>query len=375
MDKISSILHDIEKITQNPHEIINKYLKDEGKKAIGCFLEYCPEELVYAADMLPVGLWGGDVELSLVKKYIPSFFCAPVQQTFELAMSGKYDYLSGVIVPMLCDTMKTAGQNWKVAIPEIEFIPLVYPQNRKIEAGIDFLLSEYKEVKNKLEKICNSCITEEALIRSINIYNEYRKVMREFTNIAQKHLNIITPKIRHSIFEASNYMDKKIYTNIINTLVNELKKIPEASCSGKKVILTGILLNSKGVLEALEENKLTVVSDDLAQETRQIRTDVPKDGVSAMGRLTNRWRDMECCSLLLDPDKKRSDMLADSAKKSADGVIVCMTSFCDPEEYDYPILKKNFEEKSIPHVYIEINDQSSVEQVRTRVQAFAEMID
>jgi benzoyl-CoA reductase/2-hydroxyglutaryl-CoA dehydratase subunit BcrC/BadD/HgdB len=50
--------------------------------------------------------------------------------------------------------------------------------------------------------------------------------------------------------------------------------------------------------------------------------------------------------------------------------------FCDPEEYDYPFIKKDLDEAGIPHLYMEIEQQmESSEQVQTRLQAFAELLD
>ena len=49
--------------------------------------------------------------------------------------------------------------------------------------------------------------------------------------------------------------------------------------------------------------------------------------------------------------------------------------FCDPEEYDYPIVKKDLEQAGIPELYIEVEQQSvNVEQIRTKIQTFADII-
>ena len=66
-------------------------------------------------------------------------------------------------------------------------------------------------------------------------------------------------------------------------------------------------------------------------------------------------------------------MLAEIAKeKGANGVIVLMMKFCDPEEYDYPFIKQDLEDAGIPHVYRVESEQQmeSLEQARTRLQAF-----
>lgn len=51
---------------------MDKYLAETGNKAIGCFPVYTPEEIVYAAGMLPVGMWGGQTEVDLAKQYFSS---------------------------------------------------------------------------------------------------------------------------------------------------------------------------------------------------------------------------------------------------------------------------------------------------------------
>jgi benzoyl-CoA reductase/2-hydroxyglutaryl-CoA dehydratase subunit BcrC/BadD/HgdB len=49
--------------------------------------------------------------------------------------------------------------------------------------------------------------------------------------------------------------------------------------------------------------------------------------------------------------------------------------FCDPEEFDYPIIKEIIEKAGIPLLHIETEQQlDSYEQIRTRIQSFAEML-
>src|SRR3712207_7513847 len=38
----------------------------------------------------------------------------------------------------------------------------------------------------------------------------------------------------------------------------------------------------------------------------------------------------------------------------SDGAIYALMKFCDPEEYDYPVFKKDLEEAGLPHLLIEI---------------------
>ena len=69
-------------------------------------------------------------------------------------------------------------------------------------------------------------------------------------------------------------------------------------------------------------------------------------------------------------------MLKNLAEKyHADGIVICMMKFCDPDEFDYPIIKKELDEAGVQQLYVEIEQQmDSVEQLRTRIQSFAEIL-
>lgn len=375
MSNLDEILLQLKEVADHPSQSVKKYINETKGKAIGCFY-YTPQELIHAAGMLPVGIWGGNVELSAARKYFPSFYCSILQTSLELGIKGAFNDLSGIIIPANCDSLRAMGQNWKVAVPHVEFISLVHPVNRKTEPGVKFLLSEYKGIKQKLENISGKAITDEALSQSIEVFNQYRQTMRNFTKVAKDYPEIITPSVRHAVIKSGYFMEKTCYTHLVTELISALKATPVKKWGGKKVVATGIMMDSPELLNILEENQVAVVGDDLAQETRQFRMDVPQQGATPLERLARYWSVMEGCSLLYDPDKKRGAMIIDTVKETgADGVLFCMTKFCDPEEFDYPMIKKELEAVSIPHVYIETDQEvKNDEQARTRIQAFAEMV-
>jgi bcr-type benzoyl-CoA reductase subunit C len=376
MSKVEDILSQMDKVVKDPKKAVKDYINETGHKVIGCFPEYCPEEIVYAANMLPVGLWGGQVEIDRAKSYLPAFACSLIQASLELGIKGDYNDISGVIIPSLCDTLKCIGQDWKVSVPNIPLIQIVYPHNRKIDAGIRLLESEYIKIKMKLEEIGGHKISDEDISKSIDIYNKHRKIMRKFTEVANKHLDIITPLKRHRVIKSSYFMDKVKHTKLVEELITELNKMDKFKCNGKRVILTGIMAEPDELLTIMEDNGLYVVGDNLAQETLQFSTDVPGKG-DPINRLAKAWANIEGFSLAYDPQKKRGDILIGLAKKNnADGVVVSMLKFCDPEEFDYPVYKAQLEDEDIPMLYLEIDQQQlNSEQARTRIQAFKEILD
>ncbi|WP_312340010.1 2-hydroxyacyl-CoA dehydratase subunit D [Anaerospora hongkongensis] len=376
MSNVDEIIAQFQAVVNNPGSYVKKHLADTGGKAIG-YLYYAPQELIHAAGMLPVGIWGGNIELSAARNYLPSFYCSILQTALEMGIKGTLDSLAAVIMPANCDALRGLGQNWKVAVPKVEFISLVPPFNRKTEASVKYLLSEYEDIKAKLERISGNKITDETLTNSIHVFNKYRQTMRIFTKVARDYPDIITPSIRNAVIKSSSFMDKEKYTALIEKLIKELKTLPIKEWHGKKLVVSGIKMDSPALLKALEENSVAVVGDDLAQETRLFRSDILQTTANPMENLARYWSTLEGCSLLFDPAKKRCDMIiADVKETGADGVLFCMTKFCDPEEFDYPIFKKRLEAEDIPHVYIETDlEFESDEQARTRIQAFVEIVN
>lgn len=370
----NDIISKLQFASENPKEVAKQYVA-EGKKVVGVMPVYTPEEIVHAAGMVPVGLWGGNVEINDAKQYFPAFACSIMQSILEFGLKGTYKDLSAVVIPAMCDTLICMTQNWKSGVKDMPMIAFVHPQNRKIEAGVKYLVAEYEGVKAKLEEVAGKEITEEELLKSIDVYNEHRKVMQEFVELVPKHLNTITPAIRNAVIKSGLYMLKEEHTALVKELNEILRNSDEEVFEGKKVLVTGIIFDQKEVLEILEENNIAIAYDNTAQESRQFMTLVP-EGATALERLARQWSDIEGCTLAYDPQKKRGAMIAEDVKRlGLDGVIYALLKFCDPEEYDYPIVKEDLEAADIPCLYVEVEQESTnSEQIRTRVQTFAEML-
>lgn len=372
MDKINEIINKLQAIVANPKKVVEDYKKETGKGVIGILPLYAPEEIIHAAGYLPVGIWGGQTSIKKAGTYLPAFACSIMQSVMEMELNGVYDCLDAILISVPCDTLKCLSQKWKGKSPVIQF---THPQNRKLEVANIFLTEEYKIVRAKIEAIIGYKITDEAINKSIEIYNENRKVMREFVEVAALYPQIIDPVKRHTIMKSRFFVEKSKHTEIVKELIKELKALPVVPWKGKKVILTGIMAEPNELLEIFNEYDVAVVADDLAQESRQFRVDVP-EGNDPLYRLAKAWQDFDGCALATDTDKIRGKMLIDMTEKyKADAVFVCMMKFCDPEEFDYPIYYAQFEKEGIKNLYIEIEQQStSFEQARTKVQSFVEMI-
>ena len=135
MTTLQTMIQDLCTAGANPQATIQTSLKETGKPAVGCFPLFVPEELVYAAGFLPVGMWGGISAFQKSNQYIQSFACSIMRANLELGMSGAYDFLKAALIPSQCDTLKCVCENFKVAVPKVPVIGVTIPQNRTIQAA------------------------------------------------------------------------------------------------------------------------------------------------------------------------------------------------------------------------------------------------
>ncbi|WP_075579579.1 MULTISPECIES: (R)-2-hydroxyglutaryl-CoA dehydratase subunit beta [Acidaminococcus] len=377
---ISALIEEFKQVSASPKTMLAKY-KAQGKKAIGCLPYYVPEELVYAAGMVPMGVWGcnGKQEVRS-KEYCASFYCTVAQLSLEMLLDGTLDGLDGIITPVLCDTLRPMSQNFKVAMKDkMPVIFLAHPQVRQNAAGKQFTYDAYSEVKGHLEEICGHEITNDAILDAIKVYNKSRAARREFCKLANAHPDLISASTRAAILRAAYFMLKDEYTAKLEELNKELAAAPAGKFDGHKVVVSGIIYNMPGILKAMDDNKLAVAADDCAYESRSFAVDAPEDLDNGLQALAVQFSKQKNDVLLYDPDfakNARAEHVCDLVKESgAEGLIVFMMQFCDPEEMEYPDLKKALDAHHIPHVKIGVDQMTrDFGQAQTALEAFAESL-
>ena len=372
-ENVKALLEQFKAIAGDPKKAVADHLAETGKGAIGMMPIYAPEELVHATGFLPVGLWGGSRPVTKARAYLPPFACSVMQQVMELECEGAYDDLAAVVFSVPCDTLKCMSQKWKGTSPVLVF---THPQNRGLEAANRFLEREYAILKEKLENVTGVKITNAALEHSIQVYNENRAVMREFSALAAQYPQVISAVDRHAVFKSRLFLEKSRHTALVKQLMEAVRAAEPQPWTGKKVVVTGILLEPNGLLELFFFLCLAIVADDLAQESRQSRVDVPEGDEAPLYRLARVWQKMYGCSVATDIQKQRGPMLLDMVRKTgADAIVVAMMKFCDPEEWDYPIYYKQFEAQGVRNLMIEVDQEStSFEQIHTRLQSLVETL-
>ena len=329
---IEAIVNEFSAVAANPKGQLKAY-KDAGKKCIGVMPYYAPEELVYAAGMMPFGMWGSNNKTEQrSKEYCATFYC----------------------------------------------IFLAHPQNRFADWGKQFCLDQYNNVKAGLEKIAGHEIKSEDIAAAIKVYNKSRAARREFVKLASDHCDVIDPIMRSAVLKAAWFMDKAEYTEKLEALNAELKALPAAKWNGVKVVTSGIICDNPTLLKIFKDNNVAIAADDVAHESRAFRTDASEEGDPMMA-LVDQFTNIDYDVLLYDPQSyqnRRGEFVANMVKESgAQGLVLFMQQFCDPEEMEFPYLKKALDAAGIPFIKLGIDQQMrDFGQAATAIQAFADVL-
>ena len=379
---IDALFNEFKAVAYAPKKQLDAY-KAEGKKVIGVLPYYAPEELVYAAGMVPMGIWGSNTKtIALAKEYCATFYCTIAQLALEMMLDGTMDQLDGVITPTICDTLRPMSQNFRVAMDKLKKMPtifLAHPQYRRPEFGLEFTKKQYSNVRKALEEIAGHEMTSDDIRNAIKVYNKSRAARREFVKLAAKHPETVSAVNRSAVLKASYFMLKDVYTEKLEALNAELAALPEEEWKGTKIVTSGIICDNPTLLKIFDDNKIAIVADDVAHESRMIRVDAAEEGCP-MQALAQQFADQDFDVLLYDEasnKNRRGEFVADLVKESgAQGLVLFMQQFCDPEEMEYPYLKKALDGAGIPHIKLGIDQQMrDFGQAATAIQAFADVLD
>jgi benzoyl-CoA reductase/2-hydroxyglutaryl-CoA dehydratase subunit BcrC/BadD/HgdB len=175
---VDSLLHD-------RREALEK-AKTDGTKVVGYLPGgYVPEELIYASGAIPLCLAGGgnartaDEALSIVPNVICPFARAQIGEML-LKTDPFYSALDLLVVPSTCQHVKKVGDIW-----EYYEGPQVFKLGVPYEHDKDFELEYYRDrliaLKERLEALTGSAITNDRLVEAIGVYNRLRALLKELS--------------------------------------------------------------------------------------------------------------------------------------------------------------------------------------------------
>jgi benzoyl-CoA reductase subunit C len=358
----------------------NRYIdrwKGSGRGVVGYFCSYVPVELIMAADMLPVRLRGaGSTDSGPADAYLSARICTYVRHTLTLALSGQYDYLDGEIGLNTCDHVRRAFDLWrhKTSVPFHGFISV--PRNVR-DSLFPYYKEEIENLKEGLEKYFSKKIGDDDLKSAISRQNQVKQRLQRIDELRALEIPVLSGAEILTATIASFVMPAEEFIKAADELLAEAgqkeagKKKPRA-----RLLLAGGELDEPGFVEAIESQGAVVAADTLCFGTRAFPEAVEEDAGDPLDALCQKYFFQTPCARMIGNFPERFDALMETVeKRKIDGVVFQRLKFCDPWGAEAHKLRLRCKRVGVPLLVLE-REYGLVHagQVRTRVQAFLEMI-
>jgi benzoyl-CoA reductase subunit C len=134
------------------------------------------------------------------------------------------------------------------------------------------------------------------------------------------------------------------------------------------------VLDEPRLLNLIEELGAHVAGDDLCTGSRHFSEQVGAEGEPIVG-LAAYYLRRPPCPTKYHPDHDPARHLIDQFRQAgADGVVFALEKFCEPHAFDYALIRPTLDQAGVPNLLLEMEQVPSLEALRTRLQAFVEML-
>ena len=352
-----------------------------GRRAIGYMPIYVPREIVHAAGMLPVGIFGGGDQIEVIQgdAYYQSYICRIPRSTVELGLTGRLDVLDGMLFPSICDVIRNLSGMWQIMFKDkyVKYFDL--PQNYDDATGGAFYVHEMQTLRGDLEKLGGKPISDADLRGSIAVYNDNRKAVRElYSYRAQKPWQAPTSEV-YLVLRAGAVLPPEEHTILIRQYLAETERQKRPQRDNARVVLTGSFCEQPplGLIKSIEMAGCYVVDDDFQLCQSMLLDDVSleKEPLQALSEAFLH-RSAQTSSKYDDKKENKGQHLLRQVKtRGAEGVIFAAASFCDPALLERPMLLEILAKHKIPYTAFKYAENTGqMAPIREQTGTFADSI-
>lgn len=352
--------------------------KRQGKKVFGWLCTYIPEEILHAAGILPIRITGysQETELDDGNAYLYINNCSFSRSCLQLGLKGGYDYLDGVVGGSTCDGARRLFDLWRYYIKTPFYHVLTVPRKFTQKAH-ELYYDQVLQFTQHLEEFIGARISNEALLKSINLYNESRELLQELYELRKADAPAVTGTETLEVVDTSFRMPKELFNEYLRELLDEIAASHNAHKGRARLMVTGSVMGNPQFIKCIEDQGGLVVADELCTSTRYW-TDpvVVKDGESPVKAIARRYLDNFPCARMFPSDERFNRIIQFVRDYKVDGVISQIIRYCVPYAHDLPLLKKRLQDIGVPVLALDVEyGTAGSGQIQTRVQAFLEMLE
>lgn len=352
-------------------------LKRQDKKVFGWLCTYVPEEVIHAAGILPVRISGYSREMELEdgNAYLYINNCSFSRSCLQMGLRGEYDCLDGVVAGSTCDGARRLFDLW-VHYIEIPFHHILTVPRKYTERAHALYYEQVTSFKQHLESHLGIDITDAALLKSIQVYNESRELLRKLYELRKLERPPITGAETMEVLNASQRMSKELFNQYLSQLLAELTAAGIEHESQARLMVTGSVMNNPEFIRSIEELGGLVVADELCTSTRYWSDPVVLGERPPLEALASRYLNNFPCARMVPSDGRFDRILELAREYRVDGVVSQIIRYCVTYAHDLPLITEKLQQISIPTLALDVEyGTSGSGQIRTRVQAFLEMLE
>ena len=359
---------DFKKMVADRHEYAAAWKARTGGKVLGYFETYFPEEVAYAAGVLPVRLLAEHEPDLISDKYIYGS-CYPAKDIVNQFLLGRMPYIDGLVNVEGCQWMFHAYEVITNNRPELFKHYLFLPDYTESKTSKDALRSELVVFKGLMEKWTGNEISDSSLDNAIEVYNKNRLLLRTICEMRRADRPVILGSEFMNMLLADQIMDKAEMNDILEAFIAELEE-REPYKDMIRIMLIGSETWNSDLEELIEALGGNVVIDELDNGTSYFWNTIypQKDRLMAislkyLGRprqpiKESNWR-------------RRPDHIAQLAEDYfIDGAIIGKQIYCHPHGTDNYAVWKILRERYIPYHYFERDLFLPREETELHLEAF-----
>jgi len=353
-----------------------KNWKDQGGKILGYFCSTVPEELITAAGLVPFRMRAtGSTSTEESDAFYSGVNCSFARHCFNLALTGEFKFLDGVICINSCDHVRRIYDNWIRFVPDTQFVEVMSLPRKTEPAQVAWYRDEINLLKGKLEKHFGIEISNKTLWKAIKLHNETRRLQKKLYELRKQERPPITGAETLAVMVAGTAMPKEQYNNMLRELLGELSGAKGPGGHRARLMIVGGILDDPAYIKVIEDQGGLVVADSLCFGTRIMWVEVDESLNDPAEALAKYYvADRPSCPRFYGEHDNRTKYVIDMCRKfKCDGVIGERLMFCDPWAVEHYMLGQDLKAAGIPMLKLDREYiTGGIGQLRTRVQAFLE---
>jgi len=363
-----------QKLLEDRHSYAREWKSRTGGRVLGYFCHYFPEEIAYAAGVLPVRILGQPDTEGISQRYIyGGSFCSYCWNLLAAGLKGDYDYLDGLAHSQCCESINGSYSSWRLHVPVGYDYFVAMPSYIDGPGTALYLRSEMSACRDSMEEWTRKKITDETLDNAIEVYNTSRNLMRQVYQYRRSQDPVVSGAEAFEMVLSSQIMDKEEHNKL---LIDALNKLPGRSKSytGPRLMLIGSEINDTGLVRFIESMGATIVIDRLCGGSSYIWNNVIPNEDRLLA-LSYAYLDKPRCPVKDEAYRHRiNDIMTLAIDYNVQGMVYNIHRFCTPHQQDRPPLFKAFQNKLIPVHEIEYDGTIPMQEFKFRIETFVDTL-